>query len=278
MLEGGAHAIPPTLQQSLAARLDRLGEAREVAQIGAVMGREFTFGLLIAIAGRPEAELNAALEKLLDADLLFVDGVAPDSSYRFKHALIQEAAYESMLRSRRREIHAHIAEALVRLQPAIVETAPETLATHLARAGDAAGSGGILAKSRLARAKEFGLPGGDRRLQNALRHMTKQDRAFVDVNRAIASAYFAAGEHESNRKHLDEAAAAAEAGGDPVTMTEIGMQQCHVLSQFGAMRGTRFASAAALSKWPIASRMKASPTARASLWGTPAGSAAITTA
>jgi class 3 adenylate cyclase len=68
MLEGGAHAIPPTLQQSLAARLDRLGEAREIAQIGAVIGREFTFGLLIAITGVPEAELNAALEKLLDAD------------------------------------------------------------------------------------------------------------------------------------------------------------------------------------------------------------------
>src|SRR6202035_435069 len=101
MLEGGAQAIPPTLQQSLAAR----------------------FGLLYAIAGAPEAELNAALEKLVDADLLFVDGVAPDSTYRFKHALIQEAAYESMLRSRRRQIHAEIAEALMRLQPEIVEAA-----------------------------------------------------------------------------------------------------------------------------------------------------------
>ena len=88
MLEGGAQAIPPTLQQSLAARLDRLGEAREVAQMGAVVGREFRFGLLHAIAGAPEAELNVALEKLVDADLLFVDGVAPDSIYRFKHALI----------------------------------------------------------------------------------------------------------------------------------------------------------------------------------------------
>jgi predicted ATPase len=123
MLEGGAHAIPPTLQQSLAARLDRLGEAREIAQVGAVVGREFTYRLLIAIAGLPEAVLNAALEKLIDADLLFVDGVAPASSYRFKHALIQEAAYESMLRSKRRALHAKIAAALARLQPAIVETA-----------------------------------------------------------------------------------------------------------------------------------------------------------
>jgi predicted ATPase len=124
MLEGGAQAIPPTLQQSLAARLDRLGEAREVAQMGAVVGREFRFGLLHAIAGAPEAELTIALEKLVDADLLFVDGVAPESTYRFKHALIQEAAYESMLRSRRRQIHAQIAEALVRLHRNQAATRP----------------------------------------------------------------------------------------------------------------------------------------------------------
>ena len=97
VLEGGAQTIPLTLQQSLAARLDRLGDARDIAQIGAVAGREFAFGLLLAIAGRPEAELNAAMERLVDADLVFVDGLAPDATYRFKHALIQEAAYESML-------------------------------------------------------------------------------------------------------------------------------------------------------------------------------------
>jgi predicted ATPase len=114
VLEGGAQTIPLTLQQSLAARLDRLGDARDVAQIGAVAGREFAFALLLAIAGRPEAELNAAMERLVDADLVFVDGLAPDATYRFKHALIQEAAYESMLRSRRREIHAQIAKALIR--------------------------------------------------------------------------------------------------------------------------------------------------------------------
>ena len=233
MLEGGAQAIPLTLQQSLAARLDRLGEARDVAQMGAVVGREFKFGLLHAIAGAPEAELNAALETLVDADLLFVDGVAPDSTYRFKHALIQEAAYESMLRSRRREIHAEIAEALVRLQPAIVETAPETVATHLARAGDEAGAAeywqkaGQLAQRNSAYREAIGA------YQSALQHMSKQDRAFVDVNRAIASVYFAAGEHELNLKHLEEAVSAADASGDPVTMTEIAMQQCHVLSQFG---------------------------------------------
>jgi class 3 adenylate cyclase/tetratricopeptide (TPR) repeat protein len=233
MLDGGDHAIPATLQQSLAARLDRLGEAREIAQMGAVVGREFTYRLLQAITALPEFELNAALEKLIDADLLFVDGIAPASSYRFKHALIQEAAYESMLRSRRRDIHAEIASSLARLQPAIVETAPETLATHLERAGDAAGAAeywqraGQLAQRNSAYREAIGA------YQNALRHMSKQGRLFVDVNRAIASTYFAVGDHELNLKHLEDAAAAAEASGDPVTMTEIAMQQCHVLSQYG---------------------------------------------
>ena len=173
------------------------------------------------------------MEQLVDADPVFVDGLAPDATYRFKHALIQEAAYESMLRSKRREIHAQIAKALMRPQPAIAETAPETLATHLARAGDEAGAAeywqkaGQLAQRNSAYRETIGA------YQNALRHMSKQDRAFVEVNRALASAYFAAGEHELNHKHLAEAAEAAEAGGDPVTLTEIAMQQCHVFSQFG---------------------------------------------
>jgi tetratricopeptide (TPR) repeat protein len=138
-----------------------------------------------------------------------------------------------MLRSRRREIHAQIAKALMRLQPAIAETAPETLATHLARAGDDAGAAeywqkaGQLAQRNSAYREAIGA------YQNALQSMSKQDRAFVEVNRAIASAYFAAGDHELNLKHLAEAVAAADASGDPVTMTEIAMQQCHVLSQYG---------------------------------------------
>jgi tetratricopeptide (TPR) repeat protein len=117
-----------------------------------------------------------------------------------------------MLRSRRREIHAQITKALMRLQPAIAETAPETLATHLARAGDDAGAAEYWQK---AGSSHRGTPPTERRSAHT---MSKQDRAFVDVTRALASAYFAAGEHELNRKHLAEAAAAAEAGGDPVTV------------------------------------------------------------
>jgi predicted ATPase len=93
--QGGTHVIPPTLQQSLMARLDRLGPAREVAQIGSVIGRGFSYPLLRAVAGIEEPGLQAALERLAEADILLVQGLPPGSDYRFKHALIQDAAYES---------------------------------------------------------------------------------------------------------------------------------------------------------------------------------------
>ena len=132
--QGGAQAIPPTLQQSLAARLDRLGEAREVAQIGAVLGRDFSYRLLSDVsssaAGFDEPRLQAALDRLTEADLLFADGAPPTAAYRFKHALIQDAAYESLLKSRRQALHRRAAEAL---RDANAE--PEAIAHHFTEAG-----------------------------------------------------------------------------------------------------------------------------------------------
>ena len=132
--QGGAHAIPPTLQQSLAARLDRLGEAREVAQIGAVLGRDFSYRLLRDVssstAGFDEPRLQAALDRLTEADLLFVDGGPPTAAYRFKHALIQDAAYESLLKSRRQALHRRAAEALL-----AADAEPEPIAHHFTEGG-----------------------------------------------------------------------------------------------------------------------------------------------
>jgi predicted ATPase len=99
--QGGTQAIPPTLQQSLAARLDRLGSARETAQIAAMLGRGFSYALLQSVAGLDEGALRFALERLAEADILFVEGDGPQTAYRFKHALIQDAAYDSLLKSRR---------------------------------------------------------------------------------------------------------------------------------------------------------------------------------
>ena len=136
--QGGAQAIPPTLQQSLAARLDRLGDAREVAQIGAVLGRDFSYGLLRDLSstatGVDEPRLHAALDRLTEADLLFVDGAPPAAAYRFKHALIQDAAYESLLKSRRQALHRRAAETL-RSQPERAAAAPEAIAHHFTQAG-----------------------------------------------------------------------------------------------------------------------------------------------
>ena len=133
-VQGGAQAIPPTLQQSLAARLDRLGEAREVAQIGAVLGRDFSYRLLSDVSSTAaefdELRLQAALDRLMEADLLFVDGAPPTATYRFKHALIQDAAYESLLKSRRQALHRRAADAL---RDANAE--PEAIAHHFTEAG-----------------------------------------------------------------------------------------------------------------------------------------------
>jgi class 3 adenylate cyclase/predicted ATPase len=132
---GGLQAIPPTLQQSLAARLDRLGEAREVAQIGAVIGREFSHELLAAVADRPQEQLENGLDQLAASELVFRRGGAPDAAYSFKHALIRDAAYQSLLKSRRQQLHARIAHVFEDRFPGVVESQPELLAYHLTEAG-----------------------------------------------------------------------------------------------------------------------------------------------
>ena len=133
--QGGVQAIPPTLQQSLTARLDRLGSAREVAQLGAVIGRDFSYTLLRAVAEVAEVPLQAALERLAEADILLVQGVPPDADYRFKHALIQDAAYQNLLKSRRQVLHRRIAEALRDHFAQSGAAEPELLAHHFTQAG-----------------------------------------------------------------------------------------------------------------------------------------------
>ena len=131
---GGLQAIPPTLQQSLAARLDRLGEAREVAQIGAVLGRDFTYSLLSAVGGVDNPALQAALDRLAEADLLIAEGAGHEATYRFKHALIQDAAYDSLLKSRRQALHRRAAE-ILRENAERAAGAPEVVAHHFTQAG-----------------------------------------------------------------------------------------------------------------------------------------------
>ena len=137
MTSFAAQSVPATLHASLMARLDRLGPApKEIAQIGAVIGREFTYGLIEPVAQRPEKELQAALGQLSDAGLLFCRGTTPQSSYLFKHALVQDAAYGTLLRGRRQELHARVTAVLERDFVDFVERQPELLAHHLTAAGE----------------------------------------------------------------------------------------------------------------------------------------------
>jgi class 3 adenylate cyclase/predicted ATPase len=128
-------AVPASLHASLMARLDRLGPAKEIAQIGAAIGREFSHALLAGVARKSDAQLNAALDRLNQSGLLFRRGVAPNASYLFKHALVQDAAYSTLLREPRAALHTRIVKTLEDQFPGIAESQPELLARHCAQAG-----------------------------------------------------------------------------------------------------------------------------------------------
>jgi class 3 adenylate cyclase len=127
--------IPSTLRDSLMARLDRFMPVKEIAQIGAAIGREFSYELIGAVAPMPQEQLDASLVRLSQSGLAFRRGTPPDAVYTFKHALVQDAAYDSLLKSRRQELHAKIARVIEQRFPNIKATEPEVLAHHLTEAG-----------------------------------------------------------------------------------------------------------------------------------------------
>ena len=142
-----AMAVPASLHASLMARLDRLGPAKETAQIGAAIGREFSHALLAAAARKPEAEMGSALDRLVAAGLLFRRGAPPHATYLFKHALVQDASYGMLLRGPRRALHARIAETLESHFAEIAESQPEVLARHCAEAGQIEKAAGLWGKA-----------------------------------------------------------------------------------------------------------------------------------
>ncbi len=132
---GSKSTIPTTLRDSFMSRLDRLGEARPVAQMAAVLGREFPYKLLLAVAGYPEAQLKESLKRLVEAEVLYPRGVQDRLSYIFKHALLQEAAYEALLKKDRATLHKAIGELLVQQFAELLERQPELAAHHFTEAG-----------------------------------------------------------------------------------------------------------------------------------------------
>ena len=142
-----ALAVPASLHASLMARLDRLGSAKEIAQIGATIGREFSHAVLAAVVRKSETELGSTLDRLIAAGLLFRQGVPPHATYLFKHALVQDAAYGTLLREPRRALHARIAETLESKFAEIAENQPELLARHCTEAGQIEKAAGLWGKA-----------------------------------------------------------------------------------------------------------------------------------
>ena len=142
-------SVPASLHASLMARLDRLGPAKEVAQIGAAIGREFSHALLTAVARKPATELGTSLDRLIRAGLLFRQGVPPHATYLFKHALVQDAAYGTLLREPKRALHARIAQTLESQFVEIAESQPELLARHSNEAGLIEKAAGLWGKAGL---------------------------------------------------------------------------------------------------------------------------------
>src|SRR3984885_4807153 len=169
-------AVPASLHASLMARLDRLGSAKEVAQIGAVIGREFAHALLAAVARKDDGVLQAALDGLTGAGLLFRQGTPPQATYLFKHGLVQDTAYGTLLRERRRALHARIAEVLETQFPETAESRPELVARHCTEAG------------LIAKAAAFWANAGRRSLaRSALVEAIAQIRSALDQRAALTA-------------------------------------------------------------------------------------------
>ncbi len=187
--------IPTTLRDSLMARLDRFTPVKEIAQIGAAIGREFSYELIATVAPMPRAQLDDALGRLSESGLAFRRGTPPDAVYTFKHALVQDAAYDSLLKSRRQELHAKIARVIEARFPAIKTTEPELLAHHLTAASlnEAAiplwQSAGELALKRMAAAEAIAHLNQGLELVFALPRSSDRDAGELGLRTRLGTAW-----------------------------------------------------------------------------------------
>ena len=218
-------AIPATLQDSLMARLDRLAPVKEIAQIGAAIGREFSYSLMRAVAGRDETALKHALAQLEQAELVFRRGEPPEAVYSFKHALVRDAAYESLLKSRRQQLHGQIARALEERFADIVASQPEIVAHHFTEAGlvdpaiDYWLKAGNLALSRSANAEAVKHLGQGIELTRSQTPTAKRIRKELDFYLALGPA-MAATEGDATPETLRVFSRARDLLGDGGTLTE----------------------------------------------------------
>jgi class 3 adenylate cyclase/predicted ATPase len=232
----GDSTVPASLHASLLARLDRLGPAKKVAQIGAAIGRMFPYDLLALVVGQSETELRAALHRLIQAGLLFTQGLSPHASYLFKHSLVQDAAYGMLLRESRRALHARIAETIECQFAEIVESEPELVAHHYTAAGLIAKAAGFWGKAGQRSLARSALVEGAAQLTRALEQMATLPgsaalrRQQIELQLSLAHALIHTKGHaapetrsayQRARVYLDEAIAAGEPPEDPLILFSV---------------------------------------------------------
>ena len=231
-----ALTVPASLHASLMARLDRLGRAKAIAQIGAAIGREFSYALLAPVARLPEPELNAALERLIQAGLLSRQGVKPHATYLFNHALVQDAAYGALLREPRREVHARIAASLESEFGEVAENQPEVLARHYSEAGLIEKAASLWSKAGQRSLARSALQEAETQLSRALAQIAslpstpalRRDQTALQVALANAQMHtrgFAAAETRASldqaRIWIERAEALGEPAEDPLVLYSV---------------------------------------------------------
>ncbi len=235
-------AIPTTLQASLVARLDRLVSVMDVAQVGAVIGREFSHELIAAVSALAPMDLDAALERLTASGLISRRGTPPDATYSFKHALVQDAAYGTMLRSRRQPLHASIAKVLVERFPAMAERLPEVVAHHYteaALANEAIGywrKAGQLASARSANREAVTSFELALHLLKTLPETRERLEQAIDLRFDLRAALVLLGEFEQIFSYLHEAEGLARSLDDQRRLGEVSVHMCHNLWMTGRHR------------------------------------------
>jgi class 3 adenylate cyclase/tetratricopeptide (TPR) repeat protein len=261
-------AIPMTLHASLMARLDRLAPAREVAQIAAAIGRRFSYELLSAVAPMPKERLDDALDHLVSAGLVFRYGAPPDAEYTFKHALVQDAAYSSLLRDRRRQLHARIAMALENHFADIAEQQPEILAEHCAQAGLTEKAAQLWRRAAHSTAKRVAHREASVLFEKALTAYAALPPSattlgeIIDIRWDLNHSLYSLGELTRNRANLETAKHLAERLGDEVRLSRVLSRLAFTLGSLGDSVGAVDAGERAL----VLTERQSDPDAKA--WAT----------
>ncbi|MHA1563818.1 MAG: AAA family ATPase, partial [Alphaproteobacteria bacterium] len=234
--------VPDTLQASLMARLDRLGEAKDIAQVGAAIGREFGYGLVAEVAGKPVEEVDAALAAVVSSELVFQHGSPPEARYTFKHALIQDAAYDSLLLSRRRDLHQRVVAAMEDPRHGQVDDHIEALAYHAQR--------GEIWDKALNYCRLAGKRANDRSANHealrfmesgltAAKHLGDDPQAIgqvIDIYMNLRPSLGSFGQYERLLTALSEANRLALSIGDNATANAANIVKTHVLYQSGQVK------------------------------------------